>query len=117
MELAKQRPAARTSRTGKTPALAPITVLAMRSSKNLSRRLEAATKRYGRLGGVTERCQLSRNSVGSILTAASGGNDRAAEFRSFYPTYRSPCGGASAGSAIHRKFCEKGPLAGGFQIS
>jgi hypothetical protein len=46
MFLAKPGSAALTSRTEKTPTLAPITVLAMRSSKNLSRRHVAATKRH-----------------------------------------------------------------------
>jgi hypothetical protein len=46
MFLAKLRPAARTRHTEESPAFAPVTVLAMRSSKNLSRRQMAATKRY-----------------------------------------------------------------------
>ena len=88
MFLAKLRPAARTSHTEESPALAPITVLAMRSSKNLSRRQVAATKRYDlHGGGVTEsNCPKFR---WLDLTAAFHGKYRAAEFRSYLLTYRS----------------------------
>lgn len=88
MFFARLRPPARTSHTEETTALAPITVLAMRSSKNLSHRQVAATKRHDlHGGGVTESncpkfCWLD-------LTAAFCGKYRAAEFRSYLLTYRS----------------------------